>query len=214
MLGGPQGRSCRLSGVKDWLCTYRYTDEDNVQMANTFCVHAQPVLPLTPDPSASQAADDISAWLTTKFRDCLRTIFTLEDLTVRELFTSTPAEATKAINAAGTLGTLSGFLPRQVCLLMTLRTAVATRSGRGRIFLPSPKQSSFLSDPDEWSTSAGLWLAAVALGDQFLAGSTVAHSGLDTHYSLRIYSRSKSATYDVTSYLLRKQPHWLRSRSK
>lgn len=200
--------------MKDWQCTYRYTDEDGVQMANVFCVHAQPVLPLTPDPSAADAADDISSWLTTKFRACLRTIFTLEDLTVRELFTSTPAEATKALGLAGTLGTLSGFLPRQIVLLMTLRTAVATRSGRGRMFLPSPKQSAHLNDPDEWDTGSGLWLAATALGNEFLAGKTVAHSGLDTHYSLRIHSRADSATYDVTSFLLRRQPHWLRSRSQ
>jgi hypothetical protein len=143
----------------------------------------------------------------------LQSAYVFDVVASRELYTDTPSVGESAVGVAGTLGAGTGLLPRECCMVVTLRTAVATRSGRGRMFLPSPLYSSNLASQDAWATGTGGWYSAVGtFMDKLMAGVDVTHSTFGHHLSLRVHSRRHATSYDVTSYVRRLQPHWLRSR--
>jgi len=199
---------------KDWQIALKsHHVPSGALVINTFCVHDHSSVPLSDPLDAQTVADDVAAWITTLYKAVLQSAYTFDTVDSRELGTDTPAIGSSAVGAAGTLGAGTGLLPREVCMVVTLRTAVATRSGRGRMFIPSPLYSSNLASQDAWLTGTGGWYAAVgAFFDALVAGRDVTHGSIDHHYSLRVYSRKRNASYDVTSYTRRLQPHWLRSR--
>lgn len=183
------------------------------QVVNTFCVRDYSGVPLS-DPLAAQTiASDVKSWIETEYKAVLSNLYTFDEVAVRELQTNEPTIGSVAVGAAGTLGAGTRALPREVCMVVTLHTSVATRSGRGRMFIPSPLYSSHLASQDAWLTGTGGWYAAV--GDFFeklLDGHDVEHDLIAHHLSTRVYSRRHNTSYDVTSYTRRLQPHWLRSR--
>ena len=185
----------------------------SVLFVNSFAVRCDGVLPGAPDLGAGTVADEVSTWLTTAYRAMLPAAYSVSDVSVRELYTSTPAQGVHAISAAGTLSGSSGNLPREVCLILSLKSAVATRSGRGRMFIPSPLNSGFLSSQDVWDTASAYWSAVNTFGNALLAGRTFTSGVLDYHLSCRIHSRTRNEDYDLTSFVRRPQPHWLRSRA-
>lgn len=199
--------------MKDWRVSLISHDGNGVQYVNTLCAHVQQTVLDLADLGASDVASAVDTWLRTKYRDVLAAAYTFDEIQVRELFTETPAEAASTVGLAGTLTPGSGQLPREVCMVLSFKSDVATRSGRGRIFIPSPQNSSYLVAPDTWSTSGAYWTNVGALGAQLLTGQNVTFNLIDYHVSLRIHSRKHNATYDVKSYLRRPAPHWLRSRS-
>jgi hypothetical protein len=120
--------------------------------------------------------------------------------------------AETSVGNVGTLAAGTGALPSEVCLVAKLSTALATRSGRGRLFFASPIYSSYLSSPDQWNTGGAYWTAVNAFLTSLKNGLDVTHDTIAHHYSLRVWSRKRGDSHDVTGYSMRQQPHWLRSR--
>ena len=100
-------------------------------------------------------------------------------------------------------------------MVLTWRTDLATRSGRGRIFVPSPLGSATLESPDKWDPEAQYWIHAGTFGDNFTSPFTFNYGVLLESATLtgRVWSRVNDEGHDVTSFIRRTRPHWLRSRS-
>jgi hypothetical protein len=124
----------------------------------------------------------------------------------------------KALNLSGSLGASDGQLPREVTMLVALRSNSTSRRQQGRLFLPPVYHSGYL-------TAGGLWLATSAQRTNtttffaaLLAGhdTGIIHTG--AHFSTRIYSRQthkeggSDKTHDVKRYVIRDRPHWLERR--
>lgn len=201
--------------ANDWRVAFR-SHKGSELVVNTFCVHTAVVGIDTENASAGDVATAINTWLSAKYLDVLVADYTFDDITVTNLPPPTTVEAVHTVNSTGTLASGSGDLPQEVAMVVSLRSALANRRGRGRLFIPSPLHSSHLDAPDEWQAGDAYWANVGTLMDAMLAGHdfTAGLGGLvNFHASLRVWSRAGSASHDVTSYVRRKQPHWLRSRA-
>lgn len=199
--------------ARDWEAAFRSTDPNGVLYVNTLAVHVEPPLVSLGDPSANEVAQAVFDWLATEYRACLNTTLTVTEIGTRELFSSTPAAGSKVVGALGTLPNGTGLLPAEICGVITWRTAIATRSGRGRVFIPGPAYSSELVGRDTWKTSTGFLTAMQAFANKVMAGANFTHSAEVWHISGRVHSRTDSVSRDITSAVVRSRPHWLRSRS-
>ena len=195
-----------------WEFSYSSTYQ-GVQAVNTMCIGIEGG---TPDPLGLPAATvvaDIDAQLRATYRGLLQTAWSLDSASVRELLTATPTKADLAVGQAGLLGVGTGNLPVEVCQVLSFSTALATRSGRGRMFLPSPFYSSYLSAPDVWATGGGYWVAAASFANVLTTPWTVVHGPTTYHYASYVFSRHTQSIHAITGYVRRSRPHWLRSRS-
>jgi hypothetical protein len=82
-------------------------------------------------------------------------------------------------------------MPGDVALVVSLRTALANRSGRGRFYLPQPAASQL--------TTTGKVLADLIsdIGSSLSAGWAVYNSGLDRPV---VYSRTHKSTNNITTF--------------
>jgi hypothetical protein len=197
----------------NWLVAWK-SNYQGVLAVNTFCIHeAESPGGVAGELSAATVVDDLDSWLRTLYRACLNSAWHVDSLSVRELGSSSPTEAEKTIGQNGTLANGTGNLPAEVCQVVKIGTALATRSGRGRMFFPSPFYSSYLDAPDNWNSAAAYWTAVNAFMTALLAGHDATHDLIGHHYSLRVWSRTRGAAQDATGFTQRSRPHWLRSRS-
>lgn len=207
-----------------WRCAYNTDHSSGVRVVNTFHVVARRDFGSIADASAASVRDALHAALTTKYKALFITDYTLQSLVVREELapgdTSVPDEASQTIGSVGTLGGSGDKFPVPVCLLVTLYTNAAIRSGHGRLFLPNPGYASALDASGLWDTG-GVWWPTTTTA--FLDELKTVHSADDgasgtNSLSLVVYSRTRRARaaaeyyFDVQSYTKRRQPHWLRSR--
>lgn len=199
--------------VREYRAALRSTDSIGTEYVNTFAIKVEATGPDLTEPTATQVADQVNTWLNTAYRACLHPGLTFQDVNVHQLFSGTPVAGLKVVGQVGQLGALSGFVPREVCCVLSLKTAVATRSGRGRLFIPTPRYSDYLSGQDLFDPAGNYWIKIGLLGDALLAGRTFTESSVEYHMSTRVHSRVRNVTYDVTGYQRRSQPHWLRSRA-
>lgn len=183
-------------------------------IVNTLCVRHDPVLPGSPDVDIETAAADVKAWLEATYKAILPVFYTIDAFALRDLYTDTPAEAEASSGLVGTLP-VSGTskCPVGASLLLSIKSGVATRSGRGRLFLPSPIYDGYMASSVGWLTSGTYWTNVTAFKTALLDGHDVTHGGLDSHLSLRIHSRKRNEDYDATSITLREPYHYLRSRT-
>lgn len=85
----------------------------------------------------------------------------------------------------------SGALPGDVALVVSLRTALSNRSGRGRFYLPGPAK-------DQVDSADGRVQATTVTA--LLAGLTTAWTNYVAVAQPVIYSRTKRSTTPVTSF--------------
>lgn len=187
---------------------------DGPLVVNTFCVRVDgDAGPEQPDPG--EIAQGIVDWVGAEYIFALPTTITVDELAVRELYSNTPYVAAVSLNDTGQVAAGTAF-PREMVRVLTFRTDVATRSGRGRQFLPTPQTAGSLSSAENYVTS-GTWFSNLeAYRDKLLAGHDMAYGTgglLEAHLSVRVHSRVKNTDYDVTSILIRQRAHWLRSRA-
>ena len=175
------------------------------------------------DPNAATVRDALHGALTAKYKACLPPTVQLQSLVVREELhptsTDVPEESAQTINQPGTLTTTGDTLPVPTCMLATLYSNAAIRSGHGRFFLPACVAAANLTSAGLWDTTVGYWDSTTkAFFDQLIQDQN--SGGILGDWTLRpvIYSRTRRAQnistwyFDVTSYTRRTQPHWLRSR--
>jgi len=196
---------------KDWRLTVEFTDPaDGRLFDSTLCIrdHTDAGGPL----SAATVVDDLHTWLADPFYSCAPALLQLQRMIVTELGTDEPSRAENDTTHVGTLAAGTGVLPHGCCPRISGQTNLATRRGRGRFHTPWPGYSSYLSSPDQWSTSGSLWTNLTTLMNDLLAGHDVTHDLIGHHYSWRIWSRLDNTSRDVTSAQVRRQPSYLRTR--
>lgn len=194
---------------------YRSTAPGGELIVNTMAAHVVWDTGL-PTPEIDEIVDAIDAWLTEDYCQMLADDYSVDQLAVRQLDSETPWVRDRELNLTGTLGSVSGELPVECCLVLSWRSDLATRSGRGRIFVPSPLGSAALQAPDKWSTTAQYWIHAGTFADRYMTEQDVDYGtgGIDTfHLFPMVWSRVHQEGYTLTSWIRRSRPHWLRSRS-
>jgi hypothetical protein len=205
-----------------WRCNYD-SIRGGVGIVNTFHVVARPDSG-SDDPSADTVRDVLDAALTTKYRALLTADATVLDLTVREELapgsSDIPRESVKTIGAAGTRTVTDTNLPNSITQLVTIRTNAAVRSGHGRLFLPPPVNSNALTATGIWRATDAYWINATTFMTELNLNHNWTVLGLPVgHLSTIVYSRTRRARgdsayyFDMTGYVQRTAPHWLRSRS-
>lgn len=207
--------------AKVWRCAYKTTWFGGVAVVNTFHVQTDLSLGET-EPSAAAIRDDLNDALKTKYKALIWNAATLDSFTVTEELvpgsTDIPESASVAIGEAGTVALSSSNFPQEGCALLQLRTASASRSSRGRMFLP-PFMNEGYVQRDSWV--AGGQLAAInTFADELIATHDVSEDGGATHVNVNtvVYSRTRRGrtldpyTFLITSYARDPRVHWLRSR--
>lgn len=200
--------------AKDYAVSIRGHYNDGVSTVSTLCAHVEDDGPGGTDASLSAAGGAIAGWLSDPYRACLPSVWTIDEIVSRELFDATPGEHSVAIGAAGSLVASGAFrAAKELCLILNMKSAVATRSGRGRMFFPSPLYDGYLGDQTNWLQSGNYWTKVGLFKDALLAGHDFLSDLTDYHISARIFSRKLQETFDITSITRRPAYHWLRSRS-
>jgi hypothetical protein len=192
----------------------RSTGPGGVVAINTFATKVEVVGVDIDEASPQKVADETWAWIGASYLALLSPSWRCNEVTLEELTSGADETAVHVVDAVGTLAVSSGNLPVEVAGVLSIRTAKATRSTRGRMFLPSPLQSGQLSGPDTWQTVGTTYGAkCIAFGTTLLAGHDFSESLINYHQSFGIWSRKNESFQDATSTVFRTVPHWLRSRS-
>lgn len=203
--------------MKEALVSFHANDSGGVKYVNTLAVRSENSGLIGPEVSLHDLLDGVDTWLWSKWMACLHPDYSAESLKCFAIDDHTSV-AEKSKTGFGTLsvaGAGSTFMPKEAALVLSLRTSRGGRRYRGRMFIPSPRLGYFMSDATNWGTTVAFYTACTAFGDQILAGRDYTHGTELTpaHLSARVWSRVAGTTTDVTSYIARRQVHWLRSRS-
>lgn len=203
-------------------CSWNSDTDTGVRIVNVFHVVSRPQGIENNAESAAAVRDALIAALKTKYKATLQTDCILQSLVVREELapddTSVPDEASATIAEAGTQVPSGDRLPWGCCLLATLYTNAAVRSGHGRQFLSPGISASALTASKTWDTASTAWTNAGTYLAELIAGHSTGTEPTGHDLSCVIYSRTRRARgdaqyyFDVVSYTRRQQPHWLRSR--
>lgn len=119
-----------------------------------------------------------------------QTTVQLQSLVATALDPLTGKNATQAVGSDSLVGTGSGQgLPAAVAVCVSTRTALPTRAGRGRFYMPAPLVSVMLNGKFETSVVAD-YVAAAQLALDSLSAST---------YPAVIYHRSSMTSTAITS---------------
>lgn len=168
----------------------------------------------------------VGANFTDKLAACMTTADSVDSLLVREMKaspSSVVSEQVRSVAHAGSLGVGDDRLPNEVCGLLHIATDAAIRSGRGRMWLPSPRASNAVTADGKWDHTAGYWLAVQALITQMghlNSGGSVWTGlyGSGASFGVGVLSRTRrfrgdpQFAFHATAYSLRDKMHWLRSR--
>jgi len=197
------------------LAAFKSHDAGGVSYVNTLAVGQD--VPLGPDTALDYGtiADDIWTWLGTEYKALMNPNYTVDELHVLGILGG-DGEGTHSVGAVGTLdlsGASSLFLPKELALVLTLKTAHAGRTGRGRMFIPSPLSASFGNGATNWLQSGAYWTAIGAFATKILAGADITHGALVHHYTGKVWSRTEATARAITATTRRAPYHFLRSRS-
>lgn len=199
---------------QNFIAAFKSTDAGGVQYVNTLAVGQD--VPLGPDTALDYdtLANDVYTWLGTEYLAMLAPDYTLNEVHVLGILGGN-GEGTKSVGAVGTLnlsGTTEHSCPKELTAVLTFKTAVAGRRGRGRIFVPSPRWAEFMSNVSQWNTASNYWTAIGAFGAKVLAGANITHGAAEHHYTGKVWSRAGNTVNDITAYIRRPEYHFLRSR--
>lgn len=208
--------SCYALAVHEYLASFHLHDSAGIQYVNTLCVKADPSGTDLVEPEANDVAAKIWTWLGAEYKACLNPAYTVDRVEALGIL-GHDALGVYNVGQAGTLAVItSDPLPRECAAVLSLRTSHVGRSGRGRMYIPSPRLAAYVSVSSTWNTGGGFWPALGGLGDQLLEGythwATVDVQGY--HLSARVFSRADGLTRDVVSYVVRSDVRWLRSRAR
>ena len=171
---------------------------------------------LTSPPNWQSIAADISAWLAAPWRAMIATLDTLLQIVVTDenYPGSTHGQGVAQVNTVGTRTVADTNLSPAICEVLSFKTAVAKRYGRGHMFCPPA-----------WSTatlSGGFFATGNAYhtnNQAFAATLAAGHTAGSTSYVPEVFSRTLVArnqtpfAFPITSVGLTAQQHWLTSRA-
>lgn len=203
-----------------WRVTYE-SSSAGVLFVNTHHVVSRPVGLSTGAPSADQVRDALNTALTTKYRALLPSTFSVDVLDVREEVDPAsgdiPEQSSMAIGLAGTRAVGTYETPLGLSQVVSFRTNAAVRSGHGRMWIPVVDKD-VLSTSGQLITTGALATATTAFFDELKSTHTITDGGNSWDCKQVVYSRTRRARgdeffyFDVTAYIRRLTPHWLRSR--
>jgi hypothetical protein len=204
-----------------WRCAFESTWFDGQKIVNTFHVQTDLGLGET-EPSADSIRDDLLDALKTKYKALIWDAATLDSFVVTEELapgsSDIPASSSAAIGEAGTHSPSNTHAPTEMCALLQLRTASASKSSRGRMFLPPIVNEAYVTR-DAWTTG-GQISQITAFADELITTHDVSEDGGVTHVNVNtvVYSRTRRGlsltpyTFLITHWAREARPHWLRSR--
>ncbi len=96
--------------------------------------------------------------------------------------------------------------------MLTLKTAIAARKGRGRMFIPSPGYAEFQGDRTSWLAGSNYLTGIATLGSVLQDDHVITHGILEHRYRAGVWSRVHAEFNEMTAYVVRSQYHFLRSR--
>lgn len=204
---------------KDYLVTFLSDDAGGVQYANTICVHDDE---LGGPRSPAEFVDEVEPWLKTKYTNCLPATLTLRVLRAFQIpavYGDDSEIADKIVTQVGALSIGTGTVPRELTMILALRSSHTSRRKMGRLYMPSPRNPSMLDGDANWATGGSYYTNVGLFGQALLDGHDIGIAGADGHLSTRIYSRqthkeaSGDKTSDVDTYTRRIRPHFLRRRT-
>lgn len=201
--------------VREALIAFVSTDAGGVEYVNTLAVKSDPVGIDSNEQTAGEFLAAVDDWLADAYRAVLSDAYTLVRLQLVGIL-GWDAEGSRSIAGGGTLSNVSNVgapIPREVAAIITWKTGTHTRSGRGRIFVPAPADAHHLASRNAWNTGTAYWSGLEAFAGAVLEGWDTPFETPDVHLSGRVYSRVDAVTRDITSYIVRLEPHWLRSRA-
>lgn len=202
----------------EWLATFGCTFDDGLKTATTFCVHDNGGVGGTDPAGAGDLADEVDSWLGLKFANCVGSRGIVDVLRVFRIpatFGDDSVGLDKPLARAGGQTSADGQLPREVNLLLALKTETTSRRYQGRVHLPPTYNSDHLTSSGLWDHATGYYTSVNTLKGALLAGHDF---DTDNHLSLRVYSRTAhrldigDKTKDVETIVIRDEPYWLRSR--
>jgi hypothetical protein len=183
----------------------------------------------TDNPDPLDVANELDTQFRTLWLNLLHTSWTFDRIAVTTVTQpgnpgQVPRAAEKAIGVAGARPGSNTDLPDPMCGLLSIKTGLAGRSFRGRMFLPPIEVSGEVIG--DLLSSAGNYSTAVAafqtkLTNSFGGGSTFSTLWQDTwHMRIGIYSPTRHRQgfnpwfSNATSTRYDRSVHWLRSRVK
>lgn len=206
--------------AKVWRCAFQ-SSTGGVLLVNTWHVVTRPTLLTTGDPSAAQVRDVLNTALTTKYKALMPSTISVDLLDVREEVDPAtgdiPEEALLTIGAAGTRAVGTYAEPLGLSNLVSFKTNAAIRSGHGRMWIPVIDKD-VLTTSGTFTTTGALALAITAFFDELKTNHPISFGGSGWDCEQVVYSRTRRARgdeffyFDVTAYVRRMTPHWLRSR--
>ena len=118
------------------------------------------------------------------------------------------SEALSGTNAGPGVGT-GIALPAQVCGLVSLRTNVGGRQGRGRSYIPFPSQ---MNQTDEFTPNAAYLTALTTIGDFLIANQICGTAPNQTTLVPVLFNRKTSVFSYLSNYRL--PPRWATQRRR
>lgn len=197
----------------DWRVTLVSVESSTGRICDaTFCIREHQNIPGADPLDASTVASDLADWLKTAWTNTMTTDLELERVNVRELGTDSPTTADEFVHMSGALSGGTQVLPWPVCAIGSIKTALATRSGRGHFHFPPAANATALATRASFNLAGTYYGNCTTFLEQLMAGHDVTHDLQGHHYSLRVWSRKLQTSHDVTSGIVRAQPGYVRSR--
>lgn len=201
-----------------YLCAIKSRDAGGVQYVNTFGVHSSVTGPDITEAGDQAVVDGVADWLLNQYRDCLSTAYTVDAIELTGIL-GHDGQAEHVVNSPGTLTLFAGSpAPKECCMVVSWKTNHVGRSGRGRVFIPSPRDSTYIKDATSWKgptelTGHEFYDAVDIFASTYLGGFDITEDLINYHLSAVLYSRVDATTRDLKAYQIRLPVHWLRSRS-
>lgn len=194
-----------------WIAVLQSHDAAGVVYINTLGVKMDPVAGDGLNPT--DLADECYSWFGAEYRAILGEGLQFDTLTVEKMPSGSGIVGVHPVNLAGTVAEGSSR-PREICYILSWKTDVATRSGRGHIAVSCPLVDSLYSGQ---SFNMGAAYFASGAVPAFLAKLDAGHDWLtsgvtDGHLSHIVYSRKHDSYADVKARIIRSKPRWLERR--
>jgi hypothetical protein len=171
------------------------------------------------EPSPAEVVSELDDKLTDRFRHCLSTLGVIDELTIRErvLGADVPKTAAIQLDLVGSAVLGAQELPLELCGVIARKTSAAIRSGHGWMFMPPILDAAQINSEGQLvlggEYQANLALFAALLDDDINTGVFTIDKLHPVVYSETRRKRGDEPfTFQVTSAVVRRKIHFLRSR--
>jgi hypothetical protein len=175
-------------------------------------------------PTLQGLADEFWTWIAATYLATVHSSSTVDQVTSKQvmdpLIKQSPLEAAHIVNLPGTHAPAGTQAPNSLCGVLAIKTQLASRRGRGHLFLP-PAVASTAFSGDILNQADPYYTNCVAFATRLQAGCGPSQTWTGSHLSqwqLCIYSRAAAllaqpSVAQATACVVKPKAYWLRSRS-